>query len=543
MKRPNLILQLSLVVIVSILLFSVFKNIQYGLLWGDEAETAVFAQRVLVYGYPKVHDGKNPMNMTMVPDRSVGVKESIDAWIHLPWMQYYYATIGEYLAQKTDDLYLKTLFHRIPFAAIGVLGIFVYGISLSKIFKKKSDKQVFLVAYLLLIVTSVSLALHLKEVRSYSLTIFLNSLLTFVFIDYYFLNKLKYIPYLFLTTLLLILHFNNYPPAFVIWLLAVPTYVFIEHILLKQKLNRKVLYPFLLGTLLTIPFLNFYETIQISLANSKHFQSDLGDFLEKLVRSIKYFTFFGFLPVGVIAKLLLTVMYVEKLRKKMVSSENKKIFSLGIFLTIFFVCHILIIANLPYLFDRYLVTLIPVLFAMISIDIILFIKLSTRLKNNNNTLIYSFVFIILFIINSATKIDEIRGHIYELFHPYFGPTDAVIFYIKENIPNPQNLVIETNIDENSYVYYLNSFVIREYQNNEKAVVVPDIVIPRNLYWDENYKIRSEKIMKQGQYEKITLKIADYPLNNIPEFSLSLNHLSKTRYSDSNFLPVVIFKKR
>src|SRR5690242_19677057 len=39
-------------------LFSVFGHISYPLFWADESMTAMGTERVLQYGYPKVHDGK-----------------------------------------------------------------------------------------------------------------------------------------------------------------------------------------------------------------------------------------------------------------------------------------------------------------------------------------------------------------------------------------------------------------------------------------------------------------------------------------------------
>ena len=54
------IVTLSLSVILFVLFsFSVFKHISYPLFWQDEASTAVGAQRVAEYGFPKVHGEKN----------------------------------------------------------------------------------------------------------------------------------------------------------------------------------------------------------------------------------------------------------------------------------------------------------------------------------------------------------------------------------------------------------------------------------------------------------------------------------------------------
>jgi hypothetical protein len=41
------------------------KNISYPLLCSDESETIMTAQQITLYGYPKVHDGKNTV---FIPD-------------------------------------------------------------------------------------------------------------------------------------------------------------------------------------------------------------------------------------------------------------------------------------------------------------------------------------------------------------------------------------------------------------------------------------------------------------------------------------------
>src|SRR3990167_7121119 len=132
-------------VFVTLLLLTLilYKNISYPLLWNDEAETAVYGSRVLKYGFPKVHD-KNTLNLS-VGDKSLGVKESIDASIHLPWGQYYFATLGIILSNYTSDIYVKTGLVRIPFVIIGLLGIIILGYSILPYFKSLKQKYLFLV--------------------------------------------------------------------------------------------------------------------------------------------------------------------------------------------------------------------------------------------------------------------------------------------------------------------------------------------------------------------------------------------------------------
>ena len=104
---------------------NLFKHISYPLLWQDEAETAVFAERILKFGYPKIHDEKNaPYGFF---NKELATKESTDAYIPSGWGQYYFAVPGVFFAKYFGDLYDKTALIRIPFAVAGVLGVLVWG--------------------------------------------------------------------------------------------------------------------------------------------------------------------------------------------------------------------------------------------------------------------------------------------------------------------------------------------------------------------------------------------------------------------------------
>lgn len=83
LKFVNFLLLVLLFFLVSSFVVLLFKNIQYGILWNDEAETVMYARSIIKHGYPKVHFGKNVLNVAETKDLSVGVKESIDAWIYI----------------------------------------------------------------------------------------------------------------------------------------------------------------------------------------------------------------------------------------------------------------------------------------------------------------------------------------------------------------------------------------------------------------------------------------------------------------------------
>ena len=163
-------IRITLLVVLGFILgsfiFSLFKNIQYPLLWNDETETAMYAKRILQYGYPKINDGKNIVWLSYLPDRSIGINKKMDSCEALVWGQYYFAAVGEFFAEKTNDIYLKTAFLRIPFGAAGLIGLVIMAFSISGSFrKKKVHELIFFNAFFFLAVLSVRLTLHLREVQ------------------------------------------------------------------------------------------------------------------------------------------------------------------------------------------------------------------------------------------------------------------------------------------------------------------------------------------------------------------------------------------
>ena len=133
--------KIILVFLLILLVFSVFKNIGYPIIWGDEADTVMYAERILDYGYPKVHDGVNSLNYNMISGR-VGVNEEYDAWTVTMWGQYYFTSIGARLARNVEDIYTKTLLLRFPHGLIGLIGILSIPFIVTPSIKNK-DKRIF----------------------------------------------------------------------------------------------------------------------------------------------------------------------------------------------------------------------------------------------------------------------------------------------------------------------------------------------------------------------------------------------------------------
>jgi len=155
-----------LVFLCALLLTSLFKNISYPLFWADESMTVMGGVRVLEYGYPKVHDGKNVFYDLLHPDTSLGIDEKTDAYIGgASWGQYYFAVIGIKLAEMSDDLFTKTAIIRVTFGLAGLAGLAIFALLARQFFHTPLSKTGFLTLFVFLEVISVPLVLHLREAR------------------------------------------------------------------------------------------------------------------------------------------------------------------------------------------------------------------------------------------------------------------------------------------------------------------------------------------------------------------------------------------
>jgi hypothetical protein len=148
--------------------------------------------------------------------------------------------------------------------------------------------------------------------------------------------------------------------------------------------------------------------------------------------------------------------------------------------------------------------------------------------------------------NVYRNIEYIEGHVYELFHQYKGPLDYLIPFIKEKYGETDKLVIATNYEETSFMYYLDSKVIIGYVGNnleQDIQMVPDIIIFRKGWRNLDPKIFIN-FLSRYSYQRIFFPVVDYKVNNIPELNLSpeYQHQFRTLITGDERMKVNIFLK-
>ena len=222
-------------------LISLFKNISYPLFWADESMTVMGGVRVLEYGYPKVHDGKNVFYDLKHPDISLGIDKGTDAYIGgASWGQYYIAALGVRLAELSEDIYTRTAMIRCLFAAFGTAGLILLGLIGMRFFHSPSAKTGFLTLFIFLELISIPLVLHLREARYYSLTIFIEAFIIYIYAKRVILGEMSYLRYVILLGLSLVVLFIVFSPAYFIFVIALFAY---EALALLGRLLARAMPP------------------------------------------------------------------------------------------------------------------------------------------------------------------------------------------------------------------------------------------------------------------------------------------------------------
>jgi hypothetical protein len=120
--------------------------------------------------------------------------------------------------------------------------------------------------------------------------------------------------------------------------------------------------------------------------------------------------------------------------------------------------------------------------------------------------------------SAALRIPELDGRLAELREPYRGPLDHVIPYLAERHPRGGELVIATNYEDFSFMFYLGATTVLGYyapDPERDLAFVPDVIIPRP--WTVNLRAL-ERLAAQHSYELHAFPVANVGANNLPELS-------------------------
>ncbi len=530
-----------------LLLFSVFRYISYPLLWNDEAETAEYGRRILKYGYPKIHDGDKLLFLWEQGPISLGTKEPLDAYIISGWGQYYFAAIPAFFTHYTENIYFPTAIMRIPFAAVGCLGLAIMLLAIAQCFSSTNERLNISAIFLILCLSSISLALHLREVRYYSLILFFSSCSFWIFSKRVIVQQSGYKTYLVLLPIFLLGILVSFYPVFIIMILSMGIYVCASHLMQRNNWRENLHFlckealPLFLSAALAIPYFIFFETFSISAAISRYWNFDSNLYGRNFLKFLHFFWAYEWLGMAIALKLF---FYLVKLRHVIPNEFTQRKIRFSNFLSLYFAIYLILISRSPQYFERYAFSLIPVLFAVMLLDlyaaleIIQFSNKRPALRQWSIALFTTGAVLLAF-----RQKDHYIGHLQELRHPYRGPLDFAITFLEDKYPDTADLVIATNYEEPAYMFYLDARVIYGFAMKEiekDLTLIPDVVIYRRAWGDPRLY---QQLLQQHEYQPNILPVADHPVNNLPELSFSIPHLYRTPLAKNPYDRLVIFTRK
>jgi len=389
------------------------------------------------------------------------------------------------------------------------------------------------VLFVLLELPSVTLILHLREVRYYSLQLLFTAVSLSVFAAYHLHASIRYRVYALAVIVLTPLLFLTFSPAAPAFCMTVCLYLGGEWaVSYFNKQNEiipstrhglssrfKAVFPVLASLVLVAPLAWFFKTLYISRQLEEFYRFSLATYFEHLSVVFGYFARYDIIVFAIAAKLLLASFW----RRVRNDSALLPAFRLSLLFTIYFILHALIIGKIPNeLFTRYFITLQPILVLTFAIDLLILARILSGM-NVRRRVKYAAVVALLAAGSTGWAFSQnrqlIKGRLYEVSHQYRGVLDFVIPYIRGHYEHPDRLVIATNYEETSYIFYLDCKVIVGFLNPDfrsDRLEQPDCIVYRKFWSDTTFTNTFDELLRRGSYESVRFPVLDYGFNNIPE---------------------------
>jgi hypothetical protein len=522
-------LNLSLALALALFSAMLLTHLSFPLIWADEGDSVMFGQRVYHYGYPKVHDEKNTL-YGLKERLEIGVDVRTDAYTGAPWVGYYVAAIGVALATQVEDIYEKTLRLRLPFTLLGAAGLAIFFLSIAPALPTvPGARRRAAVIFLLLSSASISLILHLREARYYPIVIFEYGILLYCFIHHHHYRKISYRRYLAISFATLFLLFNTFYPAFGVWCVGTTVYLGMRELRRKRPLKERLVQlsrlnaPVFLAALAVLPLLLYFD---FALQVGRWFEtwdSTIAVYARNLWVVLYNMLRFEFLAPAALMKALVYLGRPRSQDRGWPDSFRPQVETSRFLLTII-VCYWLVVARSPFLFERYFLTMGPLITIMLLVDGGLLYRLLRDPVSSRWQALHARraavmgPLVVVFVLVLGVRLPEIEGRLYEMRHQYKGPLDYFIPYILDRYENPEELVVATNYAEPVLMYYLGSSVTIGYYGADlerDMRIQPDVIVPRP--WRRNSSAL-RRLAARVPYTVRKFEVENQATNNIPSLS-------------------------
>lgn len=500
--------RIAAIAIILIALFLIFFRLDQRLLWVDEAETALLARNVLVYGIPKAYDGK-----TLV-SQEVGHEFGSDyIWRWTPWLDKY-VTAGSFalIGQSTFSA-------RLPFAILGLLSVIsMYPLAL--ILFRDRWVGIFSMAFLLL---AVPFLLHVRQCRYYSFVILGSIWAVYFFIR--ILEEKRGATVGLAAAMTVLFHSNN--------LSFLATGIALAPCLFVFKVDRAALYRLALATLIVVVFNGpwaYFFLFRKAEETAHPFFSNLSFYLETTNR----YTF----PLAAVVMFLGICWYVGRKRFPISSGDWRSFIGLIVMASVY----IVVLSIGPWSYYRYTIGLLPICAALLA-----FMSWNILKWNRLVGVLFTIAFLFTAVFHQiSASLFEARSYsasvrtagrsfpvcdrflplgnyLYELVKPFDGPMDNLVKYLLEN-GRPGDRILITYGD--LIVKFYTKYEVRGGLSGEdlRGWVIPEWVISRSFfrYGDrpalkaDADKMRSWISTLPAKYKTVATPWPDLAWDDIPE---------------------------
>ena len=538
-----------------------WAGLGHPLFWQDEGETAMLGQRVLEYGYPKVHGDTGVVYGVGVP-MSEAVDPETDAYLGSFWGQYYLAAVGVSLGEGMDDPYRRTAWVRAPFLLCGLIGLGLLWWAVQPAFSGRRGAGLdSALVFGVLLCLSVSLMLHLREARYYGPTLGLVGAAVALEFRVWRAGHARSpgstLGFGTLSFGVLLLLVNFFFPAAV----AVAGWWAGERLwrLFRNPGEASSLFQrgwplglvLVLWALVSFILMQAFGLSRTAGILSERWGFGFGLYLENLGHLVFFLARYEWLIPCLLAEIGLRIW-----AKPISSGSGPEEGLLDTRLALYRLCLVYgaVGAANPIFFERYFVPLGPILALVLALDLEVLRRRIARVEPVSERRRGEWVALLSVAVVLLTLVwiraPEVGGRVAEIRDPVEGPVDAGVLFVSSRWADPSDLTLATNYEMEPFMFYLGSRVVGRFhpgtaeEEAAESAVRPDLVIPRMAQPRSLSAVR--RYLLDGEFKRHELSVADTGYNNIPELYpgrvLSTVHHFKTQHAGASAPPLAIYER-
>jgi 4-amino-4-deoxy-L-arabinose transferase-like glycosyltransferase len=435
-------------------------------LWGDEAETALFAQNILKYGVPKGWDGTNIMGI----DNAVVLNKNLINHTS-PWAQYY-LTAGSFLLFGVNAISA-----RIPSIVLSIITLLLVYVLAIKLYGSKAIAGV----SALLLSLTVQFILFGYQDRYYALITWCSVLLTFACLT---LLRRSIWPKILFVVGGVLFFYGNYV-CFVAFYLSLFITFLVYFIIRKQPVRTILRFIMWFGGLslimvfFTLPwylaFAPFGDRGSFVFGNPLEFIRNL---LEFFVESLYPYNYNNVFPVLFLV-VFVAIVWIRLKKKQDVSALMLPMLLAVLYLFIMSVFTTVALVDTLFISTRYTMIVIP--FFVLTLAFLVYEIWRYHRK-------IGLVVIVVLVTTNCFTFTSFKSYLWEyigeILHPYITPDVAVAQYLKIHAARGDSAFVNFDRDHEPLIFLLGDkirFVNRVSLVNTRIFPQNRGIIPRYIY--------------------------------------------------------------